>query len=70
MEKSEALVPASAMPLMLIVLVPVLVNVATFGPPAFPTLTLAQLMEVGERLAVDPEVELPESVPKPDSAIC
>lgn len=54
------------------VLLPVFVKVAALGPPALPTLTLAQLMDAGERLAVLPEVEPPEleSVPRPDSAIC
>lgn len=52
------------------VLAPVFVSVAVLGPPAFPTLTLAQLMEAGDTPAVAPEVETPESVPRPDNAIC
>lgn len=57
--------------LMLTALLPVFANVAVFWPPALPTLTLAQLMEVGERETV-PEVDPPESelVPWPDKAIC
>ena len=55
--------------LKLTALLPVFVIVAAFGPPAFPTLTLAQLMEVGDTLTVEPDV-VPESVPRPDSATC
>lgn len=54
---------------MLMVLLPVFVKVAAFGPPAFLTLTLAQLMDVGDTLAVDPVV-LSEAMPMPDNAIC
>lgn len=72
MEKSEAFVPVIAMLLMLMVLLPVFVKVVDFGPPALPTLTLAQLIDEGERLAVEAEVDAPEleSVPWPESAIC
>lgn len=56
--------------LMLMVPLPVFVKVAVLGPPAFPTLTLAQLMELGDTLAVDPEDVLSEVMPMPDNAIC
>ncbi|HEX5235718.1 MAG TPA: hypothetical protein VFW25_10355 [Silvibacterium sp.] len=40
--------PVKARLLMEMEVVPLLVSVATLGPPAFPTATLLQLMEVGE----------------------
>ena len=48
---------------MLSALLPVFVRVATLGPPAFPTATWPQVIEVGEALA-EPALELPE----PDNA--
>lgn len=70
MEKSPALVPVNAMLLIWMVPLPVFVKVTDFGPPAFPILTLAQLMEVGDTLAVDPEAVPSDVIPRPDSAIC
>lgn len=64
MEKSPALVPVNAMLLKLIVPLPELVRVAVFGPPALPTVTEFQLMEVGDTLA-DSVADVP---PVPDSA--
>ena len=56
--------------LMLIGLSPVFVKVAVLGPPALPMPTLAQLIEVGDTVAVDPEVVPLEVTPMPESAIC
>lgn len=59
--------------LMLMEVLPVFMSVAVFGPPAWPTLTLPQLRDVGEAVAV-PALETPEpesateSVPEPSFA--
>ena len=49
--KSEAAVPVKAMLLIEIWLLPVLVRVTTFCPPAWPMATLLQVTEVGETVA-------------------
>ena len=58
--KSPAFVPVKPMLLMVIVLLLGLVSVATFCPPALPTATVLQLMEVGVALM---EVGAAEPVP-------
>ena len=62
--KSPASVPVNPMLLMLIVVLPELVRVATFCAPVLPIATLAQLIEDGEAAAVPPV----DVVPVPDSA--
>lgn len=59
MAKSPELAPVKAMLLMLMGLPPVLARVAVLGPPACPTATWPQVMDVGEALA-DPALETPE----------
>lgn len=58
MVKSPAFVPVNPMLLMVMVPLPELVRVAVFGPPALPTATEFQLIEVGDTLA-DPVVDAP-----------
>lgn len=53
--KSPALVPVKPMLSMVMALLPELVSVATFCPPALPTATVFQLIEVGDTVAVPPE---------------
>ena len=49
--KSPAFVPVNAMLLMVMAAVPLLVSVATFWPPALPTATLPQVIELGDAVA-------------------
>lgn len=53
---------------MLIGVLPVLVRVATLGPPAFPTATWPQVMEVGEALA-EPPLDAPEPLSATESGV-
>ena len=54
--------------LMLISAPPVFVRVATLGPPAFPTATWPQVIEVGETPA-DPPLDAPEPPRATESAV-